>query len=60
LKSYFFTFFFGDFEVVVATPLTLDGGLNCDVADLRCGLDFVNEMVIWHQGFLLRDSFQNF
>jgi hypothetical protein len=60
LKSYFFILFFWDFEVVAATPLTLDEGLNCDVAGLRCGLDFVNKMVIWHQGFLLRGSFQNF
>jgi hypothetical protein len=50
----------GDFEVVAATNLILDGGLNCDVAGLRCGLKFGNKMVIWHQGFLLGGSFQNF
>jgi hypothetical protein len=49
-----------DYEIVVATPLNLDGDLNCDVADLRCGLDFINKMVIWHQSFLFRGSFQNF
>jgi hypothetical protein len=28
LKSYFFTFFGGDFEVVAATTLTLDVGVT--------------------------------